>query len=296
MGAADLRFAEYRLDIEFQKGSEAPSRVFRTLSNLIEACAEFDRTLVQSLDLELEPISLLEDVEAGSIRVWLANVLRAVPDDGLKDASWQKSLGHYLLRGKWMLINWAEGRTQVSSRSDFILLQKELRRLASESRTGLMPVEPVPIPKLIGHIEGFSKALAPLLPEDRAVYHAEKQEAVFNASFNVVPESMEDLIVERRLSNVLQAIIVVKKPDYLGFSKWDFKYDDRIISATITDSDWLKRFQSRAIDVRPGDALEVLLSVETAYGFDREVVRTRYTIEKVERVLAPANEANDLFE
>jgi hypothetical protein len=79
--------------------------------------------------------------------------------------------------------------------------------------------------------------------------------------------------------------LIVKRPDYLGTSKWDFRHGKVPISASIADSEWLHQFQSRAVDVRPGDALRCLVSIERSYGFDNELIAETHTITKVNGVL-----------
>jgi hypothetical protein len=77
----DVSKADFRVEMEYEKASENPSRVFRSMSELIDSFQEIDRNLVTSIDVNIEPILLLEDIEAGSIKVWLSNMLKLIPDD-----------------------------------------------------------------------------------------------------------------------------------------------------------------------------------------------------------------------
>ena len=63
-------------------------------------------------------------------------------------------------------------------------------------------------------------------------------------------------------------ILAVKKPDYLGSSKWDMRHGKRAISVRINDEVFLQQFQDRKIDVRPKDALKCMVQVEMKYGND----------------------------
>ena len=63
--------ADFCITIDFKKESEAPSRIFRSLSHLIDSFHSFDLDLLQSIDAKIEPIILLEDIETGSIKTWL---------------------------------------------------------------------------------------------------------------------------------------------------------------------------------------------------------------------------------
>ena len=47
---------------------------------------------------------ILEDLRKGSIKGWFKNVLEKIPDEGLKDLNWKKVVGHYLVKGKYLII------------------------------------------------------------------------------------------------------------------------------------------------------------------------------------------------
>jgi hypothetical protein len=66
------------------KDSPHPSRVFRAMSDLIDALQSVDSTLVESLSIKLEPVLLLEDIEASSIKAWLTQRIENVEDEALK--------------------------------------------------------------------------------------------------------------------------------------------------------------------------------------------------------------------
>ena len=82
-----------------------------------------------------------------------------------------------------------------------------------------------------------------------------------------------------------QMILAVKKPDYLGDSKWDLRHGRRSITTKIEDTAWLRRFQSRSVDVRPGDALRCEVRIDHLYGYDNELLSERYTVIRVLEVL-----------
>jgi len=81
----------------------------------------------------------------------------------------------------------------------------------------------------------------------------------------------------------------IKKPDFLGESMWDFKHGVRPIQARIVDTAWLQRFQQRKEDVRPGDALRVVVETDAKYGYDGEVVALHHRIIEVKAVIPAQN-------
>ncbi len=56
----------------------------------------------------IETEILLEDIEAGSIKVWLRNALHAVEDEALKTLDWKPAVGKYLVRAKYAVIRWID--------------------------------------------------------------------------------------------------------------------------------------------------------------------------------------------
>ncbi len=80
-------------------------------------------------------------------------------------------------------------------------------------------------------------------------------------------------------------ILPVKKPDYLGTSKWELRHGRKSILAKIEDAKWLKKFQNREVDVRPGDTLRCMVRQEMSYGYDNELVAENYVIIEVKEVL-----------
>ncbi|MEO0556751.1 MAG: hypothetical protein AAF170_01075, partial [Bacteroidota bacterium] len=91
------RQADFYVEIKFEKDTVDPGRVFRAMAGLIESFEEMDKALIASIDSSIEPVLLLEDVETSSLRAWLAQRLKSVDDDGLKELNWKKVVGAYLV-------------------------------------------------------------------------------------------------------------------------------------------------------------------------------------------------------
>ena len=120
-----------------------------------------------------------------------------------------------------------------------------------------------------------------------ASYEYNGNSVPLNKDLNISNEVVREVLTKEVVKSSGERVLKVKKPDYLGTSKWQFKYDGRAIEAKITDSEWLGMFQGRKEDVRPGDSLRVLLYEEISYGYDGEVVHRHYEIEKIYEVIRP---------
>lgn len=100
---------------------------------------------------------------------------------------------------------------------------------------------------------------------------------------------MEEIIISQS-----EMILKIKKPDYLGDSKWEFRHRKETINAKITDNDWLAKFRDRQISLKPGDSIRANVEIEVKYDFDREVNSINHTITKVLEVIysSPNNQSN----
>jgi len=66
---------------------------------------------------------------------------------------------------------------------------------------------------------------------------------------------------------------------------WEFRFQERPMEAKILDVEWLRKFQQRTADVRPGDALRARVKSKVSYGYDGEVVSVKHSITHVIEVI-----------
>lgn len=278
--------ADFCLEIEFEKGSESPERVFRAMTDLIETFQQFDTDLATSIDVKLEPILLLEDIESGSIKTWLRTQLESVDDEALKDFNWKRIVGRYLVKAKYLIVDFLKDKTQITDRKEVQALESRIFELAKETDVRRIPAyAPIALPKLFSDFEKLTSSLSHLRESDKANYITADGKVPFNLLFQIAPEAIEDLITKEAIVSKSEMILKVKKPDYLGESMWEFKHETRAFPAKILDLEWLQTFQSREIDVRPGDSLRAQVETEVKYGYDGDVIATHHKVLKVLKVL-----------
>lgn len=283
---SQLPKADFSIVIDFDKNSPNPSRVFRSMTMLIEAFEQLDKDLAKHIDNNIETVLLLEDIEKGSIRTWLLNQIKKVPDSAIEELSWKKMLGHYLLRGKYILLNALEGKLTISDNAREIeVIEMELKKAANDTGVDQLPTYvPVNRKVIINNIDRISKSLKPLSETDKFRYESEYGSASFEVGFSVDIEKMEDLITNEKIESESKMILKVKKPDYLGESKWEFKHGQKSIYARISDVEWLSRFQNREEDVRPQDSLVCEVKITVKYDQSYEVISEAYEVTKVIKV------------
>ena len=288
--------ADFAFEIDFQKGVGPASRVFAATHEFIKACESLDSELVQSIDSSIETVLILEDIQQGSIRRWLRNALTAVDDDALKSLDWKQQVGKYLVKAKYLTLEFLDGTEGQRSLPD---LRRKIQNAAAETDVRHLPDYAPPSPAaLISALRDFQGVKDHLVDGDHArllSQHPSLPEYEFNLSVRFPIESIEELAVARTIRQpAAEMILPVKKPDYLGNSMWGLRHGKRNIEAKILDEAWLRRFQNREEDVRPGDALQCLVATELLYGHDNELIAERYTVETVLKVLVNRYEAPEL--
>jgi DNA-binding transcriptional ArsR family regulator len=283
------------IEIDYVKDSENPSRVFKCMSMLIDNIQELDQLLIQSIDSNLKPVLLLEDIKEGSLRAWLTTLLREIPDDSLKTLDWKPFVGQYLVMAKQFMLTYLEGKEEITSKEEINELQQGLSEIAQE--TGISEstfYQPLNAQRIIKGVGLLTTPLNQLNKQDKVRFFTKADEigVPFNIEFNFAPDKIENLLVREIIESTITMILKVKKPDYLGTSMWVFKHGRRSVEAKILDIQWLTEFQNRKVDIRPGDSIRASVHTSVRYGFDNEVVSAVHEVIKVIDVLPASPSIN----
>jgi hypothetical protein len=210
---------EFGLEIRFERNSVAPSRVFRGVSAYIEAFELIDVSLASVISTNIQPILLLEDIEAASILVWLKNVLQGTDDEALKSGDYKRVIGSYLVKAKYAVIDFCEKRTTVNSREEIGELQERLLQTAIDADIFRIPMyQPIRSGDIADSLRLLSEASAPLGKSDRVIYLTESGNVEVNTSFAISPGQIGDILVREESSYDAPMILKVKKPDFIGAS------------------------------------------------------------------------------
>lgn len=113
---------------------------------------------------------------------------------------------------------------------------------------------------------------------DERVIIAEKEYE--NMSVNLVENSVD--IESRHIKNQVRTNLLLKKPDLLGESKWQFQYEGKTISAAIEDKLFLKKVKSGEIKALYAHVrIPVEMMIEVFMNEKLEIVNKKHTILKV---------------
>jgi hypothetical protein len=160
---ADLAF-----EIDFQKGEGDPRRVFDAASLLIDGFEQLDEALAVSVDSKISTVRVLEDLEAGSLKVYLRNILHRVDDEAIKSLEWKRAVGAALVKAKYLVLRWLD--SEDGSGKGIDILREELRTLAHQTDIKHLPdYAPIQETRLIASMDKIQEAKRTLSPHDRLV-------------------------------------------------------------------------------------------------------------------------------
>lgn len=287
---------EFSIYIDFKKSEGEPSRIFRTMASLIETFESIDKEFLGILGTTAATELVLDDIEAGSLRAWLRSVLVVLPDDAIREMEVKKLIGHFLLKAKYKLVKWLEVNPEINSIEQVKVLEGELITLAEETNIRQIPAYNPPNTRLLlSQINQIKQAINLLDDDDLILY--ESVEGNINLPRHIIIDEnlINELLTREVLSNEGERLVMVKKPDYLGKSKWVFKYNGHSIEAKVEDESWLEDFQTNIIVLQPGDSLRVNMVEEVSYGHELEVVNIQYNITKVLEVVPRINYTQTKF-
>ncbi|MCW2273113.1 hypothetical protein GJ654_03270 [Rhodoblastus acidophilus] len=278
--------ADFGFVIDFKKGSGNPRRVFDAASALIDAFESFDKAISVSVDSKIEPLMLLEDVESGSLKVWLKNILSRVDDAALKDLDWKKQVGHYLVKAKYLALEYLDD--DKSARPRLEDLKSAMLRMAKDTDIQHLPTyAPVHEGRLLASLDKIQKAKSELEYGDRLYIDLDDKEFEVDINSTWIPSDavagVEMDSVEKH--NDVEMILKIRKPDLIKDTMWQFSYGRNNISAAIKDESWLIDFHSRKIPIFPGDALECIVRVTSFYSEDGKLTEQKMEVIKVLSVI-----------
>lgn len=281
---------EFGIEIRFPPHSDAPSAVFRAMFSLIEAFQEIDTLLAESIRSSIRPTMLLEDIEAGSLRVWLHSVLLSVDEESLRSGEYKRIVGSFLVRVRRIMIEWTANKTTITSAAEVEELKQIILDEAEHTNALAIPAYvPIPSIEVARSVALIGEALAPLQESISVRYLSADSSVEINRSFSVAPEVLTDLLVKESLPSQAQMILIVKRPDFLGDSRWEFRHGRQPLEAKMLDREWLTDFHNGKQVLVPGDALKAAVISVARYGHDGELIDTKHEIIKVFEVIRRPN-------
>jgi hypothetical protein len=136
-------------------------------------------------------------------------------------------------------------------------------------------------------LDKLQDAKKQLVRGDRLFIEAKGGEDVYEVDLERTwsPTATIDPNNMRETSSHGELILTVRKPDMFGNTQWQFRHGQHNLQAPVHDTQWLKRYFNREIDLRPGDALRCWVKFVYIYDPNGVLKDQRTEIEQVYEVI-----------
>lgn len=237
--------ADFGVTVDFAKGEADPVKTFESMAILLEGFRKFDQLMLGALDPHLETVMVLQDVEAGSITAWVRNKLSRVDDQALKKLDWKQQVGVFVVKTKYRALEYLDQKEAENERGRLIQLRADLQKLVAEPQFRHLPMPAeISLPKLAASLDEIQEAKSLLSKADRVVVKTDDREYEIDLLATKKPSDYAEEPTARTDQGRLPMILLVRKPDYLGDTLWEFKHGKNTIEAHVRDDEWLRRFRA----------------------------------------------------
>ena len=153
----------FGIKISFGSNS-SPAKIFRALSEIVTSFQQIDSHLLESINLEIEPMILLEDIEQGSIIAWFITTLASVKDEDVEDMKFKKVAGVFLNKARHAIVEFTQKKLQ--DKEQLKQLQQDIINIAEESQIRKLVINSQTLQTEIQDIEIYSPINSKTLMSD----------------------------------------------------------------------------------------------------------------------------------
>jgi hypothetical protein len=283
---------DFEIIVQYEKSKLHPELVFDSISKLISSFQKLDSMSAKILGDELSLSFSLQSVESGSIKIKFLRLLKSVDDKDVEDLNWKRIAGKFINSCRKKVISMLDDpiTPEIVSDAEMKMIQ-DAKNISGDKRIQTS----FPQGEIIDTLKDFSEAINELSEGDSVYCIQGDDEIELKPSKSVF--RFEDNNVSKTQIRDQRMVLKIKKADFLGHSKWEFKVDEGTVQAKITDVTWLEKFHKKIIKVGPGDALRVRWGYEYERMKDGTVIARDHEVVKVLEVISgDYQEQQDLFE
>ena len=274
---------EIGLVIDYVPGQSSALEVLGGAMALIQSLDSLDRALLSTVDSELEPVSVLNDVQHSSLKILLARVLRKVPDEHLTGLEWKKWVGGLLVKGKHLLLQKLD--------ADAPEIERKLVELEPEYKAApqLLGYEPPKVSKVKAALREVSKARN-TLNDHKVIFQSELGDITLGAG-GASDQEVIDTSIDATVTNKVREFLKIRYPDMLGHAQWTVMRGGRSARVEILHEAWLDDYHSRLFTILPGDSLDCTFEETIEYDAERNEVDRKISVIEVHGVITPPQQS-----
>lgn len=273
--------SHYQVKLDFQQGTENPARLFYSFAEILNGLSSLDLLLAKSIDSDIDAKLILNDIKKGSILADLNSVF-SVTRQKLNVEIGRTDTQEFLDRSRRAVLETAKKKT--IGINELEELNKKIDEAASDSNLqdsfNYFSPDPLDLAQSINQISQATDKL-----HDNETYSVKddsnKSITLDRTTGKIDMESIELALTHEVLENESEALYLIKKPDFLGDTQWEFKYGARNLKAKILHNEWLDEFHSGRVVVVPGDSLKVRIRHTAKYNKHGHLISEKIEITKI---------------
>jgi len=275
---------DFSIRLNFSPESERPERVFQSMTSLTLAMKHLDTLLANSINAHIDSHILLSEIQGGSIISKFKSILRKVDDEDLRNLNIKRILGKFLVDAKHKILSETNQLQKIKTDKDISNIISLVENLKKEFEIyNSLNSRPISHKNLLKILQEISNSLSVLELDDTVTIESKEKKTPFNRNFILTDEDIESILTAKSETKRTTLQLKVKKPDYLGKSKWVCKSRYGQMEIKIMDNPWLKDFQNTKEVLLPGDSIRAIIETSVQYDHQgNELNITHYLIEVLE--------------
>ena len=278
-------YQEYEIKLDFVPGDNIPENLFIAFANAIRYFKRVDKMLAKSIAQDCDVSSSLMEVKSGSLRGFFRThveiqetELRAQDTTGdLEDR-----IKEYLHNGRKSI---TQGLFDFEKNNDEHInrIIDGVKKVAADTGISEEPFFAPPSKNEMLPIIDAAQDTGKILDNKTSLfYKSTENEIAIELPRKIKMD--ETLFIEdkgKTVPNTQELILKIKKPDYLGDSKWEMKHGNNKLLCKIEDAVWLEKFKSKRVFAFPGDSLYCNIQIINEYDSKLNLKKSEYTIVEV---------------
>lgn len=281
----------FEVNLLFRENKNA-IEAFNQLIRFYEVLIDFDRAIVRNIGQNIIPAFELEDVEFSSIKTKLAQALKAIPDDLIKDFEVKKAIGYLLVKVKYWFIKLLADERDINSKEQIEKVTNNINGEIKElGNTYQIMVTQINNYTVLNSVDELAKEVNNLKEKELLEYKSKAGNAFISKGVHLNKPKILSELGQTTIVNETTEILKIKKVDMLSDEpKWDFLQGKKNLTAKMLDKQWLDDFHNRQVTIKPEDALMVTLRTTHTYTPNFEDKKTECEIIKIISVVSPESD------
>jgi len=282
---------QFEVNLLFKEQKNA-IEAFNELLKIYEVLTEFDRLLVRNISPTITSEYGLDDVEFGSLKTKLVQLLKGIPDELLKDLQLRKIIGYFLVKLKYKLIKLLSDEKEIVSKEQVQRLTDEVNNDIQEiGKTYVIIVTQVNNYFILNAIDDLAQQVNNLKDKELLEYKSQAGSTFIGRGILINKPKILSELGQRTIINETTELLKIKKVDMLSDEpKWDFLQGKKLLKAKMLDKSWLDLFHHREVIIKPEDALMVTLKTTHTYNPNFDDKKTEFEVIKVLSVISPEDD------